>query len=79
MTWLASSWIGNLTPSSDEKDAMGDNVPEVRIIQRVWEPSSEKTLKNKQKQKTSKQIKNNKLRPPNLCTCKEACDSTQKC
>lgn len=43
MTWLASSWIGNWIPSSDEKDAIGDSVPDVRTIHRVWEPISEKT------------------------------------
>ena len=42
-TWLASKWIGNFTPSSDEKVAIGERVPEVRIIQRASEPSSEKT------------------------------------
>ena len=34
-------------PSSEEKDPMGDSVPEVKTIQRVWEPISEKTLKQR--------------------------------
>lgn len=45
ITWFASSWIGNLTPSSDEKVSIGDRVPEVRMMQRACEPSSEKILK----------------------------------
>lgn len=32
MTWLASSWIENLRPSSEEKDIMGERVPEVSTI-----------------------------------------------
>lgn len=43
MTWLASIWIGNLIPSSEEKDAIGDSVPDVKTIQRASEPISENT------------------------------------
>lgn len=32
MTRLAFSWIVNVTPSSDEKDFIGDNVPDVKTI-----------------------------------------------
>ena len=35
MTWLASSWMGNATPSSEEKELMGDKVPDVRMIERA--------------------------------------------
>lgn len=32
MTWLASSWMENFTPSSEEKEPMGDRVPEVNTM-----------------------------------------------
>ena len=33
MTWEASSWMTNLTPSSEEKEVMGERVPEVRTME----------------------------------------------
>lgn len=42
MTWLASSWIVNVTPSSDEKDFIGDNVPDVKTIVKTLPLISEK-------------------------------------
>ena len=57
MTWLASSWIGNLIPSSEEKDAIGDSVPDVRTIHRVWEPISEKTCESKKQSRHSRRYK----------------------
>ena len=42
MTWLASSWMENLTPSSEEKELMGDSVPEVRTMVRTQSLRSEK-------------------------------------
>lgn len=35
-------------PSSEEKEDIGDRVPEVRMIERAVEPSSEKTCKSRQ-------------------------------
>lgn len=32
MTWFASSWMENFTPSSEEKEPMGDRVPEVNTM-----------------------------------------------
>lgn len=32
ITWLASSWMENLTPSSEEKEPMGDRVPDVSTM-----------------------------------------------
>lgn len=32
ITWLASSWMENFTPSSEEKEAMGDRVPDVNTM-----------------------------------------------
>lgn len=45
MTWLASSWIVNVTPSSDEKDFIGDNVPDVKTIAQTLPLISEKAYK----------------------------------
>lgn len=45
MTWLASSWIVNVTPSSDEKDFIGDNVPDVKTIVQTLPLISEKAYK----------------------------------
>lgn len=42
MTWLASSWIVNVTPSSDEKDFIGDKVPDVKTIVHTLPLISEK-------------------------------------
>lgn len=42
MTWLASSWIENLTPSSEEKEPIGDRVPEVSTMLRTDLLRSEK-------------------------------------
>ena len=44
MTWLASSVIGNFTPSSDENEFIGDNVPDESMIHLQLAPSSENTL-----------------------------------
>ena len=40
---LASNAIGNSTPSSEEKEFMGDNVPDDSIMHRDFKPMSEKT------------------------------------
>lgn len=32
ITWFASSWMENFTPSSEEKESMGESVPDVRTI-----------------------------------------------
>lgn len=45
MTWLASNWIVNVTPSSDEKDFIGDNVPDVKTIVQTLPLISEKAYK----------------------------------
>lgn len=45
MTWLASSWMLNVTPSSDEKDFRGDSVPDVRTMVRTLLLISEKAYK----------------------------------
>lgn len=41
MTWLASSWMENLRPSSEEKDPMGERVPEVSTMLCAAVPRSE--------------------------------------
>ena len=33
MTCEASSWTANLTPSSEEKEVMGESVPEVKTME----------------------------------------------
>lgn len=45
MTWLASSWMLKVTPSSDEKDFRGDSVPDVRTMVRTLLLISEKAYK----------------------------------
>ena len=45
MTWLASSWIVNVISSSDEKDFIGDNVPDVKTIAQTLPLISEKAYK----------------------------------
>lgn len=45
MTWLASSWMLNVTPSSDEKDLIGDSVPDVRTMVRTLSLISEKAYR----------------------------------
>ena len=42
-TWLASSLMGNETPSSDAKEVMGLRVPDVSTMERARRPSSENT------------------------------------
>lgn len=32
ITWFASSWIENFTPSSEENESIGESVPDVRTI-----------------------------------------------
>lgn len=32
MTWLASNWMENFTPSSEEKEPIGDRVPDVSTM-----------------------------------------------
>lgn len=41
ITWLASSWMENLMPSSEEKEPMGERVPEVSTILRTESLKSE--------------------------------------
>lgn len=45
MTWPASSWMLNVTPSSDENDFRGDSVPDVRTMVRTLLLISEKAYK----------------------------------
>lgn len=47
ITWLASSWMENFTPSSEEKDAMGDSVPDVSTMLRTVSHKSEKVWETK--------------------------------
>ena len=49
-TWLASSLIGKAIPSSDEKEFMGDNVPEVNMSDRTSEDISENTWEEAKKE-----------------------------
>ena len=35
MTWLASSCIGKATPSSEEKEDIGERVPDVNTMERA--------------------------------------------
>lgn len=42
ITWLASSWMVNFTPSSEEKEAMGDRVPDVNTMLLTESLKSEK-------------------------------------
>lgn len=42
MTWLASSWMEKFTPSSEEKEAMGDRVPDVSTMLLTESLKSEK-------------------------------------
>lgn len=35
MMWLASSWMGKDTPSSEENEDIGERVPEVRMTERA--------------------------------------------
>lgn len=44
ITWLASSWMENFTPSSEEKESMGDRVPEVNTMLCTDPLRSEKAL-----------------------------------
>ena len=39
MTWLASNWCVNITPNSEEKDFIGERVPEVRMMHRELDNS----------------------------------------
>lgn len=45
MTWLASSWMGKLMPSSEEKESMGERVPEVSTMLRTESLRSEKAFR----------------------------------
>lgn len=42
ITWLASSWMENFIPSSEEKEAMGDRVPDVNTMHLTESLKSEK-------------------------------------
>ena len=46
MTWLASSWMGKLAPSSEEKESMGESVPEVSTMLCTEPLRSEKAWQN---------------------------------
>lgn len=48
MTWLASNWMENLMPSSEEKEPIGERVPEVSTILRTDSLRSEKAFQQKQ-------------------------------
>lgn len=44
ITWLASNWMENFTPSSEEKEPMGDRVPDVSTMLFTEPLKSEKAL-----------------------------------
>lgn len=45
ITWLASSWMENSTPSSEANEPMGDRVPDVKTMLRTDPLKSEKAWK----------------------------------
>ena len=53
MTWLASNWCVNITPNSEEKDFIGERVPEVRMMHRELD-NSEKAYRQHESGTTGK-------------------------
>lgn len=68
MTWLASSWMENFTPSSEEKEAIGDRVPDVNTIvfteslrsEKVWAMQTQR-LTERSRKVDSKQMSDSKF------------------